>query len=76
MDDVRCPYCVEGDAFKLMAGFDGGRFACGRCGHVVCPESPGFHCPCQKCKEMNRPLLNSSSGRFRTPFYSSGFSKV
>jgi DNA-directed RNA polymerase subunit RPC12/RpoP len=51
-DDVRCPYCVDGDEFRLLR-FTGGRYVCGKCGHIAAPEEQEFVCTCRKCRELN-----------------------
>ena len=49
IDDVRCPYCVDGDEFRLMRQtFDG--YTCTKCGHVVFLD--GRTCTCMKCREL------------------------
>jgi len=53
-EDVRCPYCVEGNEFKAMAGHLDGRFICGKCGHIVRLNDSGFRCACTRCRELNR----------------------
>jgi hypothetical protein len=55
MDDVRCPYCIEGDGFRPMVGHIDGRFICAKCGHILRLEDQHFLCPCAKCRELNRP---------------------
>ena len=52
MDQIRCPFCVEGNEFKVMVS-RGAHMFCGRCGHVVVPGLPTFECSCPKCKELN-----------------------
>ena len=58
MDDELCPFCVEGDAFKVMTGHVDGRFICARCGHVVWTASSYFQCNCLNCRQLNRPGEN------------------
>jgi len=48
-DEPRCPYCVEGDAFKLMTQKDD-KFCCQRCGHLLLPSDPSFVCYCSNCE--------------------------
>lgn len=51
---IRCPYCVDGENFKLMVAQTGGDwFLCGRCGHLALPSSPAFRCLCKKCIALN-----------------------
>lgn len=48
--NMRCPYCVEGNDFKLMAVQTGGDwFLCATCGHLSLPSHPSFRCMCGKC---------------------------
>jgi phage FluMu protein Com len=54
MPEIRCPYCVEGDHFKVMVGHFDGRYICARYGHVVLPDGPNLKCTCPKCRELNR----------------------
>lgn len=49
---IRCPYCVEGDTFKVMAAKDEGAwFLCSSCGHVAIRGYPSYRCNCEKCIE-------------------------
>jgi hypothetical protein len=57
MDEVRCPYCVEGDNFKVMIRQPHGRYRCSRCHHVIDLERQDFVCSCRKCRELNDPTL-------------------
>lgn len=53
MDEVRCPYCVEGNGFKVMVPY-GHRFLCMTCDHVANPSSSDahfLHCDCLRCIE-------------------------
>jgi len=50
-DNVRCPYCVDELAFKLMR-LHVGRFVCDRCGHVVDQGEEDFWCECPQCHHM------------------------
>jgi len=54
MYEVRCPYCVEGDEFKVMTPQED-HLVCFKCGHVVVPDIPIYVCSCQKCVQLNRP---------------------
>ncbi len=46
----RCPYCVEGGAFKEMKPVEGGDGQrCAHCGHLAVPSDPRFECECAKC---------------------------
>jgi hypothetical protein len=49
-DPVRCPYCIEGDDFKIMkARGEEEWFLCLRCGHVTIPNHTPYQCNCQTC---------------------------
>jgi transposase-like protein len=38
-DPKRCPYCVQGNHFRVMIEVgSGSRFKCGHCGHIAIPE--------------------------------------
>jgi hypothetical protein len=52
MTVVRCPYCISGDEFRPMEALSGGRFACGKCGHLAIPSDKSFQCACRKCFEL------------------------
>jgi len=41
MKQVRCPYCVEGNDFKVMTPRDA-HVTCLKCGHVVVPDRPTY----------------------------------
>lgn len=52
---VRCPYCTEGEEFKLMSSYKDAEdnwYICGTCGHLVASSNPAFRCPCSKCTEL------------------------
>lgn len=51
--NVRCPYCVENSAFKLMHAHNG-HFLCSKCGHETDPRFSEFECNCLKCRELNK----------------------
>ncbi len=52
---IRCPYCVQGDNFRLMESRPGGRwFVCEKCGHTEMQDNPDFRCCCRKCEELSR----------------------
>ena len=54
---VRCPYCVEGQHFKIMlAVADGDWHKCERCGHVIFQNDPSFQCAYRKCFDLNGPI--------------------
>ena len=49
-DAIRCPYCVEGGDFKVMAPrAEGEWFLCLKCGHANMPSHPSYRCNCTKC---------------------------
>ena len=52
MTVVRCPYCISGDEFRPMEALSGGRFACGKCGHLAIPRDKTFECACRKCFDL------------------------
>jgi len=43
MKQVRCPYCVEENGFKVMTPRDT-HLICLNCGHVVVPDRPTYRC--------------------------------
>ena len=52
-DLISCPYCTEGDRFKVMNERAGGAwFRCSRCGHIVMPKERLFKCSCLKCFDL------------------------
>ncbi len=57
LDPIRCPYCVEGNHFKIMTEAEGGLpMKCDRCGHLVAPKNPLFKCTCVKCFALDRSI--------------------
>jgi hypothetical protein len=44
-EEVRCPYCVVEDKFRLMTVVSNGRLICENCGHTVSPKDAAFKCP-------------------------------
>ena len=44
-DDPRCPYCVEGNGFRLLK-LVGDVFYCKHCGHQSLPSDSIFICYC------------------------------
>jgi len=56
----RCPYCIDGNEFKLMAqSLEGSRivfFLCKKCGHIAKPSEEMFMCWCAKCCETRLPV--------------------
>jgi hypothetical protein len=66
MERFRCPYCVEGNGFKVMTPRDGD-FVCLQCGHVVVPDILIHVCICQKCIELGRVIAIQSSPASGTP---------
>jgi hypothetical protein len=52
-DPIRCPYCLEGDNFKLMkARVDGQTYLCVRCGHLAMPKFADYQCDCPHCVNL------------------------
>ena len=50
---ICCPYCiVAGYGFMSMIRNTRNEHICPRCGHVACPETPGFRCSCLRCLSM------------------------
>jgi hypothetical protein len=50
---VQCPYCAEGESFKVMAGNpDGHSFVCARCFHVCLADQPLYEGRCAHCNEL------------------------
>jgi hypothetical protein len=60
-DPIRCPYCVQGNHFKVMTAMEGGQwFQCDRCAHMVTLTDSLFRCPCLKCFDLQpRPTRSS-----------------
>jgi len=53
---VRCPYCTEGNEFRLMVGLNGsadGTFFCSKCRHLARSGDPAFKCLCANCRKLN-----------------------
>jgi hypothetical protein len=51
---IRCPYCVQGNHFKIMTAGGGRRwFKCDRCGHTAMPQNPTFQCACLGCFSLS-----------------------
>jgi len=58
MEPVRCPYCVQGNEFRVMVDLTGGSgeaFYCSACRHLVRTAEPNFHCLCRGCRNLDRP---------------------
>ena len=51
-DDPRCPYCVQGNEFKLMHHMSGGYLICDHCGHTMLRTDPTYRCRCIKCVRL------------------------
>jgi len=51
-DDPRCPYCVEGNGFKLLKQVVDA-FYCERCSHLSLPADPSFICHCANCERLS-----------------------
>ncbi len=57
-DQKRCPYCVEGSNFRVMAvGKGGDWYQCENCNHVSMPQNRLFECPCLNCYELGHHSL-------------------
>jgi hypothetical protein len=51
---MQCPYCIDGNHFKLMTErWDGAWRKCS-CGHVAMPGDKHFQCFCPKCIDLRR----------------------
>ena len=49
-DPIRCPYCVQGNHFKVMTKEESRlSFKCAKCGHLVSVGSPLMNCNCSNC---------------------------
>jgi hypothetical protein len=57
MNRERCPYCVEGNGFKLMTYRDD-HYICLRCGHIIHRDNPRYVCHCLKCEQLNRRVAS------------------
>ena len=67
-DPIRCPYCVEGNHFKVMTEQEGGLWSkCGHCGHLVSPGSLLIKCNCPNCLALERPI-SQRPNRFSTHY--------
>lgn len=63
MDEVRCPYCVDGNAFRTMVpDVHDGRLICLACGHEVRPDDSQFKCNCFKCHDNDRLCIQENKG--------------
>jgi hypothetical protein len=50
---VRCPYCVEGAAFRAMFRHTEGHWLiCTECGHLAFPSNQLYRCTCRKCTAL------------------------
>jgi Zn ribbon nucleic-acid-binding protein len=56
---VGCPYCVEGDTFRLMIGHLDGRFICIQCGYMARADDLQFTCYCPRCLRLKRVTLHN-----------------
>jgi DNA-directed RNA polymerase subunit RPC12/RpoP len=57
VDEIRCPYCIEGDHFKVMTPRET-HLVCLKCGHVVVLDRTDYDCQCRKCLILyGRPRL-------------------
>ena len=51
VDEIRCPYCVERDNFKVLTPRDA-QLICMKCGHVVVLDRVDYKCHCRKCRSL------------------------
>ncbi len=65
-DPIRCPFCVEGNHFKVMTEKEGLWFKCDLCGHLARPMSPPPKCRCTNCLALERPP-SRGRGTLSTP---------
>ena len=50
-DDLRCPYCADGDQFRLLIP-QGDLFRCRNCGHLSKPPLQPVVCGCENCAKI------------------------
>jgi Zn finger protein HypA/HybF involved in hydrogenase expression len=48
-EPIRCPYCRDGNEFRLLVTRTEGWLQCESCGHNAMPLDPEFKCACSKC---------------------------
>jgi hypothetical protein len=62
-NEVRCPYCVQNGAFRLMARqAEGDWFFCNGCGHLALPTAPSYRCTCGKCASLYARINQDADG--------------
>jgi hypothetical protein len=61
---IRCPYCVEANAFKPMLARAAGWFLCPCCGHVSIPDQPLYACTCKNCLKRQPAKIHYQPGKF------------
>ena len=63
-DPIRCPYCVQGDHFKVMTEEERGLlFKCAQCGHLVSLGSPlMIKCNCANCFAIEHSISRRLNG--------------
>jgi len=53
VDPIRCPYCIEGNGFKLMIRLGNEQqFVCLKCHHLAIPDCFAFRCLCLNCLKV------------------------
>ena len=60
-DDPRCPYCIDGDAFRRLTHSD--VLICKSCLHLVSLLDPKFVCECPNCREITEQTLASDAAK-------------
>lgn len=57
MDRERCPYCIEGQQYRMMTPIE--RYLiCALCGHMVIPDASHV-CSCARCQKLASPANHS-----------------
>jgi hypothetical protein len=54
-EPVRCPFCIQGNEFRVMVDLTGGLggiFYCSACRHLIRRGKPDFHCLCRSCQKL------------------------
>jgi Zn ribbon nucleic-acid-binding protein len=49
---VRCPYCVDGNDFRMMIEISVHCYICQKCGHMVSLSESDVVCGCMKCLQL------------------------
>jgi len=58
LEPVRCPYCVQGNEFRVMTDLSGDArsiFYCASCRHLVRTAEADFQCLCPGCMSLRSP---------------------